>query len=246
MIYPAAYPHVLSVAALDPNLAPSGFSSENTAVDVAAPGVGIPLAIPARVRHATASSTASRSPAARASPRRSSSGAAAWLATARPDLSNGQLADVLRRSALDVSTPGYDPGAGFGLIQMAAALALPGARPRRARAQRRHLVHRRLGVRAGPTRTSGAAARKRSLGGTADRVEDPVDVYRIRLPSALEGADPAARAVRQPRPLHLPLQREVGQREREASSRARGAATKRTDSVTITNRGEQRARASTS
>ena len=125
VIYPAAYPHVLSVAALDPNLAPSGFSSENTAVDVAAPGVSIPLAIPGAfdVDDGVADGVTLGSGTSFAAP--IVSGAAAWLATARPDLSNGQLADVLRRSARDVGARGYDPASGFGLIQMAAALAEP-------------------------------------------------------------------------------------------------------------------------
>ena len=39
VIFPAAYPHVLSVASLDPTLTSSGFSSANAAVDIAAPGV---------------------------------------------------------------------------------------------------------------------------------------------------------------------------------------------------------------
>ena len=47
VIFPAAYPHVLSVASLDPTLKSSGFSSANAAVDVAAPGVDVPVATPA-------------------------------------------------------------------------------------------------------------------------------------------------------------------------------------------------------
>lgn len=181
VIYPAAYPHVLSVAALNPDLTPSGFSSENTAVDVAAPGVDIPLATPAAfdVEDGTVDGVTLASGTSFSAP--IVAGAAAWLATARPDLSNGQLADVLRGSARDVGAPGYDPASGFGLIQMVAALTLPEPEP--------DVLEPNDGIsfidgsvfdKPDPYLWTGG--RKRFLNGTADRVEDPIDVYRIRLP----------------------------------------------------------------
>jgi subtilisin family serine protease len=181
VIFPAAYPHVLSVAALDPTLEPSSFSSENTAVDVAAPGVDIPLAIPLAfdTDDGSADGITLGSGTSFATPM--VSGAAAWLATARPTLSNGQLADVLRRSAKDVATPGYDPSTGYGLIQMGAALNQPTPEP--------DVLEPNDGIsfvdgsvfsKADPYIWTGGA--KRTLGGSADKIEDPVDVYRIRLP----------------------------------------------------------------
>ncbi|MGH2944443.1 MAG: S8 family peptidase, partial [Solirubrobacteraceae bacterium] len=180
VIYPAAYPHVLSVAALDPSLQPSGFSSENTAVDVAAPGVNVPVAIPAafdedgvRDGATLASGTSFAAPIV--------SGAAAWLATARTDLSNGQISDVLRQSARDVAAPGYDPASGFGLIQMGAALAHP-TPPRDVLEPNDGIsfVDGSVFARADPYVWKGGG--RRTLGGSADSVEDPIDVYRIRLP----------------------------------------------------------------
>lgn len=181
VIYPAAYPHVLSVASIDPNLQASGFSSENAAVDVAAPGVNVPVAIPAaldvqdgnRDGITVASGTSFAAPMV--------SGAAAWLSTARPDLSNGQLADVLRRSARDTGAPGYDLGTGFGIIQMGPALVEP--------TPRADVLEPNDGIsfidgsvfsKADPYIWRGSG--KRTLSGTADQVEDPIDVYRIRLP----------------------------------------------------------------
>ena len=125
VIFPAAYPHVLSVASLNPTLTSSFFSTPNAAVDVAAPGVDVPVATPGAfdtedgvVDGVTlASGTSFAAPIV--------SGAAAWLATARPDLTNGQLADTLRRSARDVAPAGYDTNTGFGLVNLGAALALP-------------------------------------------------------------------------------------------------------------------------
>jgi subtilisin family serine protease len=181
VIFPAAYPHVLSVASLNPSLAPSYFSTANAAVDVAAPGVDVPVAIPGAFDTedgvldgvTLASGTSFATPIV--------SGAAAWLATARPDLTNGQLADTLRRSARDVAAPGYDTNTGFGLVNLGAALALP--------APARDVLEPNDGI----TFVNGSVftkpdpyvwrgTGKRTLGGSADQVEDPYDVYRIRLP----------------------------------------------------------------
>jgi hypothetical protein len=186
VIYPAAYPHVLSVAAIDPTGKPSGFSSENIAIDVAAPGVAVPLAIPLSydntdgVRDAItlADGTSFSAPMV--------AGAAAWLATARPSLTNGQLADVLRRSAIDVAAPGYDASTGFGLVQMGRALAQP--------TPARDVYEPNDGItfvdgsvfgKPDPFVWNGTG--KRAFGGSVDRVEDPIDVYRIRLPRGASG-----------------------------------------------------------
>ncbi|HWI08034.1 MAG TPA: S8 family serine peptidase [Solirubrobacteraceae bacterium] len=233
VIYPAAYPHVLSVAALDSNLAPSGFSSENTAVDVAAPGVNIPLAIPGAFDTdgtpdgvTLASGTSFAAPIV--------SGAAAWLATARRNLSNGQIADVLRRSARDVGARGYDPASGFGLVQMGRALAQP--------TPARDVLEPNDGISfidgsvfAKPDPYIWRGSGKRSLGGTADRVEDPIDVYRVRL-RARSRARVRLR-VRFGNPdldVYSSRARSVNDRSKVVARSRLG--TRRTESVAITNR----------
>ncbi|CAN5235494.1 hypothetical protein BH20ACT16_BH20ACT16_07700 [soil metagenome] len=237
VIYPAAYPHVLSVAALDKNLAPSGFSSENTAVDVSAPGVSIPLAVPLAFDTAdgvadgvtTASGTSFAAPIV--------SGAAAWLATSRPDLSNGQLADVLRRTALDVATPGYDPGSGFGLIQMAGALALPAPAP--------DVLEPNDGISfidgsvfAKPDPYIWTGGGKRSLSGTVDRVEDPVDVYRIRLPKRSKARIRLVASFGNPDLFIFRSSAKSVSENASIVARSRRG-TGKTESVTITNRGRR-------
>jgi len=183
VIYPAAYPHVLSVAALNPDLTPSGFSSENTAVDVAAPGLNIPLAIPVAfdVEDGAADGVTLASGTSFSAP--IVAGAAAWLATSRPTLSNGQLADVLRRSARDVHTPGYDPATGFGIIQMGAALLSPEPEPDLLEPNDGiSFINGSVFAKPDPYVWKGTPS-KRTFGGSVDRVEDPIDVYRVRLPA---------------------------------------------------------------
>ena len=237
VIYPAAYPHVLSVASLDPNLAPSGFSSENTAVDVAAPGVNIPLAVPAAfdVEDGAVDGVTAASGTSFAAP--IVAGAAAWLATARPDLSNGQLSDVLRRSARDVGAPGYDPASGFGLVQMAGALALPAPEPDVLEPNDGiSFVDGSVFTRPDPYVWKGSG--RKSLRGTADRVEDPIDVYRIRLP-ARSRARIRLRALAGNPDLYIfrSSARSVSDRSKIVTRSRR--ATGRTDSVTIANRGRR-------
>jgi hypothetical protein len=52
-------------------------------------------------------------------------GAAAWLWTVRPQLDASQVAAILRSSARDVGPAGYDTATGYGILDVAAALAAP-------------------------------------------------------------------------------------------------------------------------
>jgi hypothetical protein len=122
--YPAAYPHVLTVGALDLGLAPASFSTAGDGVDVAAPGQTVPAAVPPGLdRDGTPDGLNVPTGTSFAAP--IVSGLASWLIAARPALGPGQVADVLRSTAKDVSTPGWDSRSGFGLPSLAAALAAP-------------------------------------------------------------------------------------------------------------------------
>ena len=235
VIFPAAYPHVLSVASLNPSLAPSFFSTSNAAVDVAAPGVDVPVARPGAFDTedgvldgiTLASGTSFAAPIV--------SGAAAWLATARPDLTNGQLADTLRRSARDIAPSGYDTNTGFGLVNLGAALALP--------APARDVLEPNDGITfvdgsvfSKPDPYVWTGSGKRTLGGSADQVEDPYDVYRIRLPRRSRARIRLRPAFGNPDLYVFRGSATSIDQDRNIVARSRKTGT-RTDSVTIRNPG---------
>ena len=119
--YPASLPHVLTIGALDQGNAPAFFSSGSQHVDLSAPGVNIPVAIPLTYHPPSYydlyfSGTSFASPLV--------AGAAAWVWTARPTLDLSQLFEVMRGSAQDVSSPGYDAFSGFGRLDIPGALTV--------------------------------------------------------------------------------------------------------------------------
>ncbi|HET6506782.1 MAG TPA: S8 family serine peptidase [Baekduia sp.] len=122
--YPASYPHVLTVGALDLGAKPASFSSSGRGLDLVAPGEAIPVALPAALdRDGTADGLTRVDGTSFAAPM--VSGVASWLIAARPGLSPSQYADLLRASARDVGAPGWDSVSGFGAVDLAAALAAP-------------------------------------------------------------------------------------------------------------------------
>ena len=115
--YPGASPHVLTVAATDRNDQVASFSSQSQFVDISAPGVDIPVATALDNSYAPESGTSFSSPMVAA--------AAAWLWSVRPTLDASQVAEILRRSARDIGPPGFDIASGYGILDVAAALAAP-------------------------------------------------------------------------------------------------------------------------
>jgi hypothetical protein len=175
--YPAAFPHVTTVAATDRSGGIAGFSSRSPYVDLAAPGADILVASAIGKNWRTSSGTSFSSPMV--------AGAAAWVWTARPELDGGQVAEILRRSARDLSPTGRDHASGFGMLNVAAALSYP--TPVRDPYEpnddideadpdgNRHLSN------APPLTTK--SRRTSRIDARVDAYEDPRDVYRVWLPA---------------------------------------------------------------
>jgi hypothetical protein len=115
--YPASFPHVLTVGSSDRDDQPSRFSSSSPGLDLVAPGEDIPVQNPTDEGFRVFSGTSFSAPAVAA--------AAAWVQTARPELTPAQLFEVMRRSARDVFAPGYDTRTGYGVLDIPGALAYP-------------------------------------------------------------------------------------------------------------------------
>jgi subtilase family protein len=175
--YPAALAHVTTVAATDASGAVASFSSRSPYVDLSAPGVGILVASAIGGNWQPEDGTSFSSPIV--------AGAAAWIWTARPELTASQVAEVLRRSARDIGPPGRDPASGFGLLDVAAALALPA--PVKDPFEPNDDVDevdptRDMYLSKQPPLTT-SARRTGRIAGRVDEWEDPRDVFRIWLPA---------------------------------------------------------------
>ncbi|MFL5934183.1 MAG: S8 family peptidase [Gaiellaceae bacterium] len=180
--YPADLPHVLTVGATDHTGRAASFSSASDGVDLAAPGVGISAAVPFLYTvdgYQFLNGTSFAAPIV--------SGAAALVWTLRDDLDSGQIFAVLRSSATDIAPRGFDPGTGFGMLDIPAALVRRA--PNRDSTEPNDDV--RL-VRPGGLFAPGIApltSRRRTsafVRGSVDGIEDPDDVYRVWVPPRSE------------------------------------------------------------
>lgn len=103
-MYPAAYPSVMAVTAVDPELRVFRLANRGDYLDISAPGVGLVHA-DAEGGYATSSGTSFAVPFAAT--------AAARLRHSMPD---GDIRELLIRSAEDLGPPGYDEIYGHGLL----------------------------------------------------------------------------------------------------------------------------------
>ena len=175
---PANLNHVLTIAATDQANRPTSFSTSSLGVDLAAPGVDIPVAIPTSFvasGYAQVDGTSFSAPMV--------AGATAWVWTARPNLDNTQVFDLMRYSARDLAPEGFDRDTGFGLLDIPAALSVE-APPSDQQEPNDDIRH----VRAGglfrqATRPITQPGRPRaSFTARLDVTEDPEDVYRMYVP----------------------------------------------------------------
>jgi type VII secretion-associated serine protease mycosin len=115
--FPAEYPGVISVGAVNTSGAVASFSSDNLSVQVAAPGVNVP----AQGRDGQYWWVSGTSPACALV-----AGVAALIKSRYPDLAPDLVASALTSTTTDRPAHGYDSQVGFGIVDAAAALAKAG------------------------------------------------------------------------------------------------------------------------
>jgi subtilisin family serine protease len=190
--YPAALPHVLTVGALDTIGQPTFFTTGSPHADLSAPGERIWVAVPTSLHppdnYDQFDGTSFASPMVAA--------AADWVWSARPTLDASQVFDVMRASAQDVWTPGFDSYTGFGRLDVPTALTIAPP-PRDPQEPNEDVSYVRPGGflhRATAPLTS-ARHKSGSIAARLDRGDDPRDVYRLWVPGrkavavALQPAD---------------------------------------------------------
>ena len=109
------------------------------------------------------------------------SAAVAWIRAARPELTQDQVQNVMRFGSRDIGDPGYESATGYGIALRGRRARPPGAarRPRRPNDDVRFVNGRAFGKAVTPLfRKNGRAA---AVSATADAIEDPIDVYRIKV-----------------------------------------------------------------
>ncbi|HWT25050.1 MAG TPA: S8 family serine peptidase [Solirubrobacteraceae bacterium] len=238
--FPAALPHVFTIGAVGPDLAPAPFTSADSTVDLSAPGVGVLTAVRPgedgdveRDGYALVSGTSYAAPMVAA--------AATWLRAVRPGLTAGEVTQVFIQTARDVLEPGWDDRTGFGLPDLRAALAVPPREiPKDPLEPNDEIVWIDGSAFARPDPALGQGNRDAQFDGTVAALEDPADVYRLVLRAG-------ARARIRVKPHYGDVDLAVyshetrslsDTRERMAESGSRGG---RTERVTVRNR-ESRAR----
>lgn len=113
--YPASYPEVMAVSAVDQDGKLAEFSNHGTYVDVAAPGVYIPSTY-FKKQYAALSGTSMASPHV--------AGLAGLVRSENPNLTNRQVIRIIKRSAADLGIRGRDAQFGNGMIDVNQALKL--------------------------------------------------------------------------------------------------------------------------
>ena len=111
--YPAKHAPVIAVGATDYNDERAYFSCYGGELDVVAPGVGIWSTVP-NYGYDRFSGTSMASPHV--------TGVAGLLLAQRPELSNGQVREILRQSADDLGDSGFDHFYGYGRVNAYQAL----------------------------------------------------------------------------------------------------------------------------
>jgi hypothetical protein len=176
---PGNQAHVLTVAATDQLNRPAIFSTASLGVDLAAPGIDIPAAIPRDFNsggYALLDGTSFSAPIV--------TGATAWVWTARPTLDNTQIFELMRATATDVADEGFDRDTGFGVLSIPNALTsqAPAKDPSEPNDDIRHVRANGL-FRAAVAPITAPNRPRTTFRARLDVTEDPEDVYRVFVPA---------------------------------------------------------------
>ncbi len=115
--FPAAYPEVISVAAVDWQGKQAEFSNFGSHIDVSAPGVDIPSTY-TQNHYASLSGTSMACPHV--------AGLAGLIRSLNPSLSNTEVMKIMRQATRDAGKPGWDQDYGYGIMDVPRALNLAG------------------------------------------------------------------------------------------------------------------------
>jgi subtilisin family serine protease len=176
LTYPASLPHVLTVGASDESNTVASFSSTSRFVDLVAPGQQMVAASARSHSWGPSSGTSFAAPLV--------AGGAAWVWTARPDLDNAQMFEVMRRAARDVGAPGRDTASGFGILDIGRALSwpVPARDPLEPNEDIEHVKPGGFFATGLPPLTARGKDRA-TVVARLDYAEDPRDVYRVWVPA---------------------------------------------------------------
>jgi len=114
-LYPASYPALMSVAAIDSNMNKASFSQYNDQVEISAPGVAVKSSLPDD-KYASWSGTSMATPHV--------AGVAGLIWMYFPDCKAYQIRNVLAATAEDLGDGGCDTKYGHGLVQAKKAYEL--------------------------------------------------------------------------------------------------------------------------
>jgi thermitase len=108
-------PYILTVSATDQNDAVPSWSNTGSDIDLAAPGVSI-MTTTRTGGYGSGTGTSASAPVV--------AGVAALMLSANPNLTGQQVQTILKQSADDLGTPGWDPKYGWGRVNAARAVAM--------------------------------------------------------------------------------------------------------------------------
>lgn len=245
--FPASLPHVVTVAATTPDDRSAVFSNANAAVDLSAPGVGIMTAVPPALDtdgvqdgYQLMDGTSFSAPMV--------SAALAWIRAARPELTPDRVVQAVRLTARDIvapdgqNRPGWDPLTGFGVLNVDNALAVPADKlPIQDPYEPNDNLVWVDGTAFGkPSAAVWQGGKQVQVNALLDKQEDPVDVYRIVIPAKKSATIKVIPRFGDPS-LEVFTTEAVSVNDLDGRvARSRKTGSKKTEQVTVRNRGSKK------